>query len=566
MSKLRVLIAAAALSLLGAASASAHFIFIVTEPAEKPSTAKVYFGEQAIPDDPDLLRMIEKAEIWTAAGERGEAKAIEVKVNEDAAALVGEIPSKSAERPIIGKHSFGVTAHGEKAKPYLLQYYAKTYPSQLPGSWRPVGDAERLPLEVTPSLSGNKLTLSVTWKGEAASGCQVTIEGGNLNKPVQGDADSKGQFVVEIPEAGLYSIRARNIEEASGEHNGKKFEEIRHYSTLALRVSPQSVSPVSHQLPDLPKGMTSFGAAVVGDELYVYGGNYGGGHDYSEEAQSGDLHRLNLKSPESGWQTVSTGEKLTGLAAVAHGGKFYRVGGFTVTEKEGGDHELNSRDSFARFDPQTGTWEQLPPLPQPRSSHDVVRIGDTLYVVGGWSMKAADGNNDDGWLNSIATIDLSATPLEWKTIGDVPFQRRALSAAAHKGKLYVIGGMQKKGGPTTRVSIFDPKTGEWTDGPSILGGSMDGFGSASFESAGRLYTTTMSGAIQRLNEEGTAWEAVGQLESPRFFHEISPWNGGLIVVGGASMMTGKALNLEFIPTETTAAVNVGATQSTGARE
>lgn len=95
---------------------------------------------------------------------------------------------------------------------------------------------------------------------------------------------------------------------------------------------------------------------------------------------------------------------------------------------------------------------------------------------------------------------------------------------------------------------------------------MDGFGTASFESGGRLYTTTMSGAIQRLKEDGSAWEAVGQLQSPRFFHEMSPWNGGFLVVGGAGMMTGKALTLEFIPTETPAAVNVGATQFTGQGE
>lgn len=558
MLKIRTLLAAAALS-LWAASASAHFIFIVTEPAEKPETAKIYFSEEAYPDDPDLLKMIETLEAWHAEGMNAEAQKLDVKIDTGASALVGAIDAKNAGRPIIASHAFGVMAKAEK--PFLLQYYAKTYPSQLPGTWNALDDAKRLPLEVTPALAGKKLTLKVTWKGEAAPGCHVTVEGPAFDTAIQGDTNEAGEFAVEIPKGGLYSVWARRIEDVTGEHNGKKYEQIKHYSTLALRVSPQSVFPVSHELPALPKGMTSLGAAVVGEELYVYGGNYGGGHQYSEEAQSGDLHRLNLKSPSSGWKTVSTSEKLTGLAAVAHGGKFYRVGGFTVTEKDGGDYELNSRDSFARFDPQTGNWEELPPLPEPRSSHDVVRIGDTLYVVGGWSMNAADGNNDRGWLTTIATIDLSKSPLEWKTIKDVPFERRAVSAAEFNGKLYVIGGMQKTGGVTKRVAIYDPKSGEWTEGPSILGGSMDGFGTASFASGGRLYTTTMSGAIQRLNEDGTAWEAVGQLESPRFFHEISPWNGGLIVVGGASMSSGKALNLESIPTTTHATDKVSAAET-----
>jgi hypothetical protein len=35
-----------------------------------------------------------------------------------------------------------------------------------------------------------------------------------------------------------------------------------------------------------------------------------------------------------------------------------------------------------RFEPKTRKWEQLPPLPEARSSHDVVVIGNKLFVVG----------------------------------------------------------------------------------------------------------------------------------------------------------------------------------------
>jgi streptogramin lyase len=40
----------------------------------------------------------------------------------------------------------------------------------------------------------------------------------------------------------------------------------------------------------------------------------------------------------------------------------------------------------ARFDPATKSWEELPPLPEPRSSHDVVVIDNQVIVVGGWAL------------------------------------------------------------------------------------------------------------------------------------------------------------------------------------
>ncbi len=46
--------------------------------------------------------------------------------------------------------------------------------------------------------------------------------------------------------------------------------------------------------PDLPRAITSFGAAVVDDSIYVYGGHHGRAHHYSLTGQSGELLQLNL--------------------------------------------------------------------------------------------------------------------------------------------------------------------------------------------------------------------------------------------------------------------------------
>ena len=73
---------------------------------------------------------------------------------------------------------------------------------------------------------------------------------------------------------------------------------------------------ISPAIPDLPQAITSFGAAVLGDTVYVYGGHHGHAHHYSQSGQSGDLLRLSLKNPTT-WELVATGPKLQGLAMVA---------------------------------------------------------------------------------------------------------------------------------------------------------------------------------------------------------------------------------------------------------
>lgn len=527
--------------------AQAHFLWVVTDTKSEAPTVKIYFGDTAIPDDPDLLDRVAGAEAWALVGHRREPKPLELTVSREDAALVAELPREASGSPVILRHRFGVVSRGDES--FLLSYYGKSIPSPLPGAWNTISDDERLPLEIVPRADGSTVIFKVLWQGAPVADAEVTIDGPGLNESVKGTTDENGVYRSELPQAGLYSIRARRIDETAGERDGKPYSSSRHYSTLTLPYSPPRIAPRSHDWPDLPQGTTSFGAAVIGDDLYVYGGNYGGGHEYAKETQSGDLWRLNLKAPQE-WELVHGGPKRTGVAMVAHGGKLYRVGGFEVMNSEGEADDLRSRADFARFGPASGAasaprWESLPPLPEPRSSHDAALLGDVLYVAGGWNMQGDDGTE---WHKTAWSIDLSSASLEWKPLAAPPFQRRAVSLATWQGKLYVIGGMQERGGTTTRVAVYDPADDAWSEGPAILGSGMEGFGTSSFAAGDALYVTTMSGSVQRLDGNGAEWELVGQLEHPRFFHRLIPWQSQeLVVVGGAHMSVGKTEALERLP-------------------
>jgi N-acetylneuraminic acid mutarotase len=304
------------------------------------------------------------------------------------------------------------------------------------------------------------------------------------------------------------------------------------------------LSPSPANFPPLPRGVTSFGGAVVGDSLCIYGGNYGSAHEYAKEGQSGDLWRLDLARPEK-WERLPGGPKLQGLAMVAHQGRLYRVGGFSAENNEGEEELLRSQADFARYSFDSQAWEPLPALPEPRSSHDAALVGDSLYVVGGWNLQGRGA--DAKWHDTALAVDLSSDALAWKPIAPPPFKRRALALAAWGDKLCAIGGMQEQGGPTTAVAVYDPQQDAWSEGPRLPGGGIEGFGASAFGCDGAVYITTLSGAIQRLPRGADRWQYLGQLEHPRFFHRLLPWGEErLVVVGGGNMTTGKVVELELL--------------------
>lgn len=533
----RFVLSLAALLALPAVS-SAHFLWLVSKPIGTGTQVQVFFGEEAGPDDPALLDKVAAAKVWSIGG-RGEPVAVPLTKGEEA--LEGKI-EKGGQSPLILEHDFGVITRGGES--FLLKYFAKTYATPLTGTWDEVGDKEHLPLEITPIDKGGEVAFRVDWKGNVLPNATVTVIGPGIEDKIEGTTDAQGKLTCKLPQAGQYSIRAKHTEAVEGKHNDQEYKSARYYSTLTLKYQPARLVPEPQSLPALPQGTTSFGGAVAGDKLYVFAGNYGDAHSYFDAGQSGDLWTLDLNEPKQ-WTKAEIGPRLQGLAMAAHGNRVYRVGGFAAQNKEGEPEKLVSQADFARLSLDGQSWEALPSLPSPRSSHDVAVVGDTLYVVGGWNMPGS--SKEATWHKTMLSYDLKAEKGEWKETAAPPFTRRALAAAAWNGKLVVIGGMNEKGGPTREVAIYDPASNSWTQGPTIQGGMMDGFGSSAFAVGDQLIVTTVSGSIQSLRPGQTEWDYVGQLADARFFHRVLPWGADrLLIVGGANMEEGKTTSVEVL--------------------
>src|SRR5262249_21414954 len=151
----------------------------------------------------------------------------------------------------------------------------------------------------------------------------------------EGTTNANGVFSVSTKAPGLYSFRAKHVENTAGEHGGKKYGSVKHYSTLVVTYAADRGNEVTarkvatgptkakrskmataaakskaprhkeNALPDLPFGITSFGAALVDQQVYVCAGQRGAAHEYNREGQSDQFLRLNLRAPKQ-WETVGT--------------------------------------------------------------------------------------------------------------------------------------------------------------------------------------------------------------------------------------------------------------------
>lgn len=545
ISLLRIVVA---VTLLQPVAAHAHFLWLVQTANTQGKQLHLYFGELAEADDPDLLDRVKDAKVRQVSA-KGQLR--ELKLTKGSDSLLANLTSDSNGSMFVLSHDLGVMSRGGDS--FLLRYYAKTGPALGDEAWKKIDCGKQLALDVVPERIGDEVQVTVKWQGKPVAGAEVKAHGPGI-EDFAATSDENGIALFSIGKDGNYSIRARHIEDKGGTSDGDSYTSTRHYSTLALTISAANHStteknkdqrPITtaDKYPVIPEMVTSFGAAITSDALYVYGGHTGRAHSYFSESQANTLRRLNLQNPKA-WESLGNGPGLQGLAMVAHGGKLYRIGGFTAKNKDGEDHNLWSQADVSCFDPATKQWTDMSPLPEPRSSFDAAVLGNSIYVVGGWKMA---GDADSVWHKTAYALDLSTDAPQWKALPEPPFQRRALSLATHDGKIYAIGGMQEKGGPTTRVDVFDPATGEWSEGPSLQGEKMDGFGSSSFAAGGRLYATTYSGKLQRLSADKASWEVVAELERARFFHRMLPLsNTKLITVGGASMTEGKYKEVDVI--------------------
>jgi uncharacterized GH25 family protein len=530
---------------MAAAPCDAHFLWLKTLAEGDQQQAFLFFGENTMDEAYHLPESLKDAKIWhrSADGERAElpAKAWEGGDRIGLGAPLADEPACVLE----ASEQYGVYGTA------LLTYWAKHVRANSVEQFNAAGASNELKLDIVPQLEGDSLVLSVLWDGKPLVGAEVSLAVG-AGEAVEKTTDDAGRVQLKLEGHGLVGVLTNRQErDAAGKLDEKPYDRRLDYSSLtftwpmapASQHGPAKSAEQRAPVPPLPEPLSSFGAVVVNGWLYVYGGHIGTEHDHSAANLSNHFRRVRIDGGGA-WEELPMQTPLQGLPLLAHSGMVYRIGGLNArnaTTDE--DEDLHSTAEFAEFDPATSHWAALPSLPAARSSHNAVVIGDRLYVVGGWTLA---GKSPGRWLADALVFDFAVPQAGWQQLEPPPFKRRALAASHWNGKLIVLGGIGEDGKVSNRVDVFDPTTGDWSDGPQLPGTGTAGFGVSAWNLAGRLYASGLSGRVMRLDDSGSAWKEVARMKTGRFFHQLLPGgDGGLLAVGGASS-EGHIADIEWV--------------------
>jgi N-acetylneuraminic acid mutarotase len=298
----------------------------------------------------------------------------------------------------------------------------------------------------------------------------------------------------------------------------------------------------------LPESLTSFGAAVVGEYLYVFSGHDGEAHGFGKDLLVEHFRRIRFDDPAADWEELAMHESSQSTALVTDGKYIYRIGGLSFINVEDKQEAIfNSTAHFTRYDIEADSWTELEPLPVPRSSLDAAIVDRTIYVVGGWDLQGTNAARNAPWHETMHAFDLDDPTAGWQELPGPGYSLRAISAAAHQGKLYVLGGISPSGFLRT-TSVYDPASNSWSAGPELVSDNrMTGFATSSFAVGGHLYSTGASGIVYRLSADGTAWEVADRLLFPRMFLRLLPvGEDRLLALGGTGSNIGRTALVESL--------------------
>jgi uncharacterized GH25 family protein len=204
-----------------ASTAGAHFVFIV--PDKDGTSARVVFSDDLSPDENVPIKNIASTKLTLRSGD-DKPTALDWKKGENYYDL--KLSGKGV-RVVQGTTEYGVLTKGKET--FLLRYHPRAVVGTPKETMKP--DAE-LPIEIIPVFESGKLRLLVAAKGKAVADAEVNVmlPDGKKKKVT---TDKKG-LTDAFDDTGRYAAYVRQNEAKSGEHDGKKYEEIRHYATLVV--------------------------------------------------------------------------------------------------------------------------------------------------------------------------------------------------------------------------------------------------------------------------------------------------------------------------------------------
>ena len=202
------------------------------------------------------------------------------------------------------------------------------------------------------------------------------------------------------------------------------------------------------------------------------------------------------------------------VSYVQVGGKFYLAGGGTKHQK---------------FDPQTGQWSDIAPLPANIDHIQGVTVGGKIYYIGGLA----------SWPNvEVGTVYIYDPDTDTFSNGTpMPRPRGAGGVAVHDGKIYYAGGLEN-GIARNWLDVYDPETNSWAQLPdmptardhfhaAVLDGKLWAIGGRNVQIGS---TTTVNEAYSFASNSWSTNHA--PLPTPRGGFGVGTYGDEVFVIGG----------------------------------
>ncbi len=212
-------------------------------------------------------------------------------------------------------------------------------------------------------------------------------------------------------------------------------------------------------LPNMPGGgYSSTGAAAVNGRIYLPAGFDGnknlvnGQHWAYDIAANGWFTATNAPWPSGvpfAWSAVISSPSENG---------YYVAGGMSSYPPL--DSSANTHNQVYFYSAANDQWSVRPSLPSARYAHTGAFVGGKICVAGGLE---STGSSSILLGNGACIGNLTSGDTSWTLTGNMTHPRYyAGSAVGPDGKWYVFGGVDGSGGPVSEIDVYDPATNSWS--------------------------------------------------------------------------------------------------------
>jgi N-acetylneuraminic acid mutarotase len=226
----------------------------------------------------------------------------------------------------------------------------------------------------------------------------------------------------------------------------------RHYAD-AFRLDWRGGRLATTPLPPLPKPLANGCGAMVGDVLYVAGGQ----ETPTSESTSKSFWSIDLSANDPRWEAIKPWPGAGRMLAVAaeFDGSFWLIGGADLVPREGATPQRRYLADAYRYTPGSG-WERLADLPRAVTAAPSPALADQagFLILGGddGSQLGEAHEKHRGFSRQILRFDPKAA--SWIDAGKLPVPRVTVPLVHWSGAWVIPGGEVRPGVRSPEVWAF----------------------------------------------------------------------------------------------------------------